>query len=390
MNLHPVSTPWSSPVGRFSRSQPRPDSRTAVSRAAFAWMAVALTVVGSTALFAEPLTKPSYKDSVVSKLVSQLVQRQHFTQHPLDDEISNRGLTQFLKTLDPLKLYFLESDIEGFLKKKNDVDDMVKKGDLTFAYDVYRVYLERVNQRVALADKLLGQTHDFTVDEEMTIDRDALRWAKNEDEIAERWRKRIKYDLLLQKAEKTEGDAAVAKLRKRYKNFAHRMEQTDSDELLEMFLTAVTSSLDPHTTYMSPSQLENFTIIMGLHLEGIGAKLEQEDGVIRIAEVIVGGAADKHGKLKATDQIVSVGQGEDGEMLDVRDQKLNDVVDKIRGHAGTTVRLGVLPGGVGEFVIYNIVRAENSARRLRRPERDLRGGYEGRRVTLPCGRDRVA
>ena len=307
---------------------------------------------------AEPLTKPSFKDGMVSKIVSKLVQEQHFSQHPLDDEISNRGLTQFLKALDPLKLYFLDGDVERFLARKNDLDEMVKKGDLSFAYDVYRVYLERVKQRVALADTLLGETHDFTAQEEMTVDRDALRWAKDDAEVADRWRKRIKYDLLLQKAEKVEGQAAVDKLRKRYQSFAHRMEQTDSDELLEMFLTSVTSSLDPHTTYMSPSQLENFRILMSLNLDGIGAKLEQEDGVIRIAEIIPGGAADKHGKLKATDQVVSVGEGEDGEMLDVREQKLNDVVDKIRGKAGTIVRLGVLPGGTGELVIYDIVRAK--------------------------------
>ena len=319
-----------------------------------------LPLVGltTTAQAAGPLTKPSYKDAVVCKLVSELVQRQHFSQHPVDDEISNRGLTQFLKTLDPLKLYFVESDIEGFLTHKNELDDMIKKGNLSLAYDIYKVYLERINERVALADKLLGEQQDFTLDEEMIVDRDSLRWPKTEEQVTERWRQRIKYDLLLQKAEKVEGDAAVEKLRKRYKNFAHRMEQTDSDELLEMFLTSITSTLDPHTTYMSPSQLDNFRILMSLNLDGIGAKLEQEDGVIRISEIIAGGAADKHGKLKATDQVVSVGQDADGEMLDVREQKLNDVVEQIRGKAGTVVRLGVLPGGTGDFVIYNIERAK--------------------------------
>ncbi len=134
------------------------------------------------------------------------------------------------------------------------------------------------------------------------------------------------------------------------------MKQTDSDELLEMYLTAITTSIDPHTTYMSPNSLTNFRILMRLNLEGIGAGLQVMDGYTTITKVIAGGAADKQTDLKEEDRIVSVGQDEDGEMVDVVDMKLTDVVKMIRGAKGTIVRLGVIPAAGGETKIYRIVR----------------------------------
>jgi len=164
--------------------------------------------------------------------------------------------------------------------------------------------------------------------------------------------------LLVLKGNDTEEEDPRERLRRRYTSFARRMHQTDADELLEMYLTAFTSSYDPHTTYMSPSSLENFRIMMRLNLEGIGAALQFEDGYTKVSKVIPGGAADEHGKLRPEDRIISVGQGRDGEMVDVVDMKLNDVVNKIRGPAGTVVRLGVITAGSTETQIYEIVRAE--------------------------------
>ena len=133
--------------------------------------------------------------------------------------------------------------------------------------------------------------------------------------------------------------------------------QTDSAELMEMYLTAMSSSFDPHTTFMSRDTLENFHINMKLKLEGIGAALQIKDGHTIVTKVIPGGAADKMGKLKPEDHIVSVGQDEDGEMVDVIHMKLSDVVKRIRGKAGTVVRLGVVPSGSTETEVYTITRA---------------------------------
>lgn len=329
------------------------------------------------------LTQPKATDRQVSLVVSSLMRRQHLSKHLLDDEISRRGLKNFLKTLDSMKLYFLQSDIAEFNESREELDDMIKRGDLTFSYVVFNRFLKRVDERIAAVDKLLQQPFDFDADEEIIRDPDTTVYAATPEEATDRWRRRIKYELLVlkadrledQKKQKEEGDDGEKpkkpvvdeetaqkedreRLSRRYNSFAKRMHQTDSDELLEMYLTAVTTSFDPHTTYMSPSSLENFNIQMKLNLEGIGAALQLEDGYTKITKIIPGGAADKAGQLKPEDRIVSVGQDEEGEMVDVVDMKLGDVVKLIRGPAGTVVRLGVIPDGSPDKKIYKITRAK--------------------------------
>src|SRR5690606_18889010 len=143
----------------------------------------------------------------------------------------------------------------------------------------------------------------------------------------------------------------------RYARYARRWAQTDSDEILELYLSAITMGYDPHTTYMSPSSLTDFTIQMKLNLEGIGAALREKDGYTVVSNVIAGGAADKDGRLKEDDHIVSMGQ-QSGEMVDIVEMPLKQVVSLIRGKAGTIVRLGVKKGGSGETEILEITRAQ--------------------------------
>jgi carboxyl-terminal processing protease len=306
---------------------------------------------------AAELKEPQASDRQVTLVVGSLLRREHITRRSLDDESSRRGLKLFLETLDPMKLYFYQSDVAEFTARQDDLDDQLKKGDITFAYAVYNRLLARIDERVKTIDELLAMKHDFTVDEEIVIDPESVDYPANAEEARERWRKRIKYDLLSLKADKKSELEAKDRLVRRYHGIAKRMHQTDSDELLEMYLTSFTSAFDPHTNYMSPSNLENFYIQMKLNLEGIGAALKVEDSYTVVTKVIPGGAADKHGKLKVEDRIVSVGQGEGGDMVDVVDMKLNDVVKLIRGKAGTVVRLGVIPNGATETRIYNITRA---------------------------------
>lgn len=305
------------------------------------------------------LNAPRPTDRQITRTVTALVGGQHLSKHALDDEISQRALEQFLKSLDGLKTYFYQSDIDEFNKQKNELDDMLKNGDVTFAYNVYKVLLKRVDERVAMVDELLKENFDFTVDETLVTDPTKLTYAKTPAEAKDRWRKRLKYDLLALKNDKSlKGEDPKVRLKRRYSSFAKRMHQTDADELLEMYLTSVTTSYDPHTTYMSPSTQENFGILMKLKLDGIGAQLQMIDGYTVLNKLIPGGAAEKSGQLKAEDRIVSVGQGDSGEMVDVVEMKLNDVVAKIRGKAGTVVRLGVIPAAGGETKIVKIVRAK--------------------------------
>ncbi len=315
---------------------------------------------------------PSARDSIVARLIATLMPRHHISSIELNDTISKRALDQFIKSLDPLKLYFYQSDIDQFAANSTRIDDMVRAGDLSLAYDIFRRFTQRVDERVAEAQTLLRSEFDFGKDETIIIDPDVATYAKSPAEATDRWRKQIKYALLdlkeqaeTAKKKATEEDAKdivpeldpIERLSRRYDRYARRWKQTDSDDLLEMYLTAVTMGYDPHSTYMSPGTLDDFQIQMRLNLEGIGAALREKDGNTVVTSVITGGAADKDGRLKPDDSIVSVGQGEEGEMVDIVEMPLKDVVDLIRGNKGTLVRLGVKPGGTGTLEILKITRA---------------------------------
>ena len=312
--------------------------------------ATALLVLVSACLTlqAAPLTKPSASDRQVALQVTWMLKHEHLLRlhPPLDTEISNRCMKTFLQDLDPMKMYFYQSDYDKFAEYKDHLADMAHQGDISFAYMVYKTFLDRIDERVKMVDQVLASHQDFTVDEELVTNKDATTYAKTPEEAYDRWRKRIKYDLLLLKAEKadsktdkSEGKTPEQRLEKRYHSFAKRMRQTDAEELLEMYLTSLTTAFDPHTTYMSPSSVENFKIMMQLKLEGIGASLQGVDGYTVVKKIIPGGAAEKEGHLKLDDKIIGVGEGESGELVDVVDTKLNDVVKMIRGKPGTVVRL---------------------------------------------------
>ncbi|MGA2799608.1 MAG: PDZ domain-containing protein, partial [Thermoguttaceae bacterium] len=344
------------------------------------------------AAWADPVG-PRPEDRQITTGVRTLLLREHLSRHPLDKEIAARWMKTFLKSLDPMKVYFYQSDVDEFTRRQDDLVKMIEKNDISFAYFVFQRYLQRVDERVKMVDELLAQPMDFTVNEEMTVDRDLLQYPKDPNEARDRWRKRLKYDILVLKTDKEKKVAAaepardtisrqgdeyeqakknvlnqieqtepksepkskdivkeekspVERLTQRYHSFVKRMHQTDADELLEIYLNSLTTSFDPHTDYMSPSTQENFDIMMRLELEGIGASLQSDDGYTVVKHLVPGGVADKDGRLKIEDKIVGVGQADEGPIVDVVDMKLNDVVKLIRGSKGTVVRLEVLtPAG---------------------------------------------
>ena len=338
----------------------------------FVLIALVATAVTFTqiAVQAEDFGKPSRTDRQVSRLVSRLMQQDHLSTRPLNDEISSRAFDLYIKSLDPMKVYFTQSDITSFEVYRNQLDDQVQRGDYTAAFAIFKRFLERLDERVQLANELLDGEFDFERDEEMVTDRKLAKFPSSDAEARELWRKRIKYSLLVERfaaanEKKSSSDDAsakpkkdpVEKIRKRYNAYSKRMRQTDNEDVVEMFVTAVTASFDPHTSYMSKETFENFLIAMSLELEGIGATLQAtDDGYTVIKRVVPGGAADKQGEIKVEDKIVSVTQGDGDETVDVTGMKLDDVVKLIRGKAGTTVRLGVMPENSNEIKTVSIVR----------------------------------
>ena len=308
------------------------------------------------AIRALEVDEPNAQHRQIVRTIAKRMKLFHLSNQDMDDDISKKGFQLYLKSLDPSKMYFYQSDIDEFSASADELDDLAKSGDLSFAFAVFNRFLKRIEERLVVINQLIESEHDFTLDEVMMTDSDELEFAKNPAELKDRWRKRIKYSMLVEKSEETANEDAKNKLNRRYTSFAKRMNQFDAEEVTELFLTSLTTAYDPHSTYFSQSTFDNFMIQMRLNLEGIGASLQSEDGVTVVKRIVPGGAADRNGKLKVEDRIVSVGQGDDGEMVDVADMKLDDVVAMIRGAAGTTVRLGVMPEGSNEIKTYPIVR----------------------------------
>lgn len=325
------------------------------------WLALLLAgglaaAAGLGNLLAQP-TQPTAQDRWVTKAVVALLDHGHLLRQKLDDQISERTLKNYLKTLDPLKLYFTQADVDNFSTKwKTQLDDMAREGDITPAYEIFNAFLDRLDRQAQVARHWVNAEHDFTVDEVMHTDAEAYGWAKSPEELNERWRRRIKYEILVQESEEKPLEEIRDKLTRRYTSLTKRMRQTTSDEVLEWYLTAMTTAYDPHSTYMSPSTLQDFQISMRLELDGIGAALSSEDGVTTVSKVIPGGAAARDGRLQAKDVIIGVGQGDDGPIEDVREMKLRNVVELIRGKRGTVVRLQVIPFGKTKPEVYAITR----------------------------------
>ncbi|MBS0203514.1 MAG: carboxy terminal-processing peptidase [Planctomycetes bacterium] len=323
---------------------------------AFGALAIGLTAIIATTLFAQQLSAKSPADQETAKLVATMISRFHISQKPVDDRISGMLLNRYVKELDPQKLYFVQSDIDKLAAYRDQLDDLLKAGKVDFGYEVFALYLKRLDERVAVAHKLIDAPHDFAIDESMAIDGDKMAWPVDAKEANERWRKRIKYDLLMLKLDKKTDEEAHKQLHRRYdtvKNYAHA---TTDDEVLEMYLTSLAHCFDPHSTYMSPQTVEDFKIQMSLSLDGIGAALRSEDGMTVVAQIVAGGAAEKDGRLKVGDKITAVGQA-DGEFQDIIEMKLNRVVRLIRGERGTKVRLRVLKES-GETAEYMLVRQQ--------------------------------
>ena len=328
----------------------------------------------------QDMTAARALDRTIIKTIAEYMHSQHLSKHPLDDEISERAFDQFLKSFDSMKVYFLQSDVDALKANRQKMDDFARIGDMKFAIDTFKTFLKRVDERIAMVHQLIDEPHDFTIDEAMVIDPETVTYPVDDADARERMRKQIKYRMLVYEGDRIRAEkdkkagreqAEVAKvlngdpnedpkerLHRSFRTQLKRWHQFDADELLEVYITSLTSSFDPHTSYMSYKTLENFRIVMSLNLDGIGAQLMSEDGYTKLTSIVPGGAADKDGRLKPGDRIVSVGQGETGAMVDVVDMKLDDVVGMIRGTAGTVVRLGVLPSSGGELTNIEITRAK--------------------------------
>lgn len=329
-------------------------------------LTIVMAAFVATTIYAQKLANAKPEDQTTARLVSAMVSKYHISQGQIDDTISSKTFDRYIQQLDPRKLYFTKSDIDGFEKSRKQLDDQIKAGDLSFAYAVFETYRTRIAQRVVLAKDLIGRKYDFSKHEGILVDAAKRPWAATDAEIQERWRLRIKADILSLMLEDTAEDEIRSRLVKRYDNIKRAVRQMEKSEILEMYLSSMTHSFDPHSSYMSPQTVEDFEIIMRLRLQGIGASLRAIDGYTVVANIVEGGAADKDGRLKKDDKIIGVDNG-NGKMVDIVEMKLSKVVRLIRGQEGTKVRLKVRKADTidkktgkttkkGETVVYELTR----------------------------------
>ena len=369
-------------------------------RAVAAWCAL-LGLSASWAAEPLPLPQPRPFDSLLAKVIVQLVSTQHYAKRAFDDDVSSMLFDEYFDSLDRERRFFLASDIEEFASQRNLLDNQLPQGDLSFPFAVYARFIQRVGERVEFARTVLAQPMDFTVDEEMVLDRTEAPWCKDKSELDEEWRKLLKnrvlvYTLMNEEAKpephaavapppatapeapvKPDGAAAPAvvppavpaeahvgekapankeaaspyanlppaeRVLRSQERFLRMLEENESLDVLELFLSSLTRVYDPHSAYMAPSTEEDFDINMKLSLEGIGAVLSTEEGYVKIVEIIEGGPADRDGRLHAGDRIVAVAQ-ENGEAVDAIDMPLRKVVKMIRGAKGSRVFLSIIEAG---------------------------------------------
>jgi len=345
--------------------------------------------------------QPTKEMGNIARIAAALTARQHYRQQPIDDRISSTLFDEYFKTLDPNKLYLTQRDINKFKSYRNKLDDQIHYGQIKFAFEAFNKLVEKVKYFDRYTDVLLKKGFDFSKKESFMIDRSKLPWAKNNEELKDVWRKKIKNDILtyrlMDKArkekeleetkkekkpevEKKSEDKKInihsswknktpeERVRKRVSQYLNYLQQNEPINVLELYLSTLKKIYDPHSAYMSPQSEEDFNISMKLSLVGIGALLTTEDGYTKIVKLIPGGPAEKDAQLESEDRIIAVAQENSEHPVDIVDMPLSKVVRMIRGQKNTKVHLTVLKGSEGIHAIPKVISLTRDTVKLKESE----------------------
>jgi carboxyl-terminal processing protease len=275
--------------------------------------------------------------------VGRLLEEGHYTRQKLNEDVSRKFLQTYLEMLDFSHLFFTQKDVDELTAKYgSSMANDVLLGNLRPAYDIYALYTKRVDDRVAKIKELLKQPTDFKSNATVELSRQKSSWPKDEAEADQLWRGRIANELLQEHLSEHPIEPAPQLVSRRYDRLARNVHEEDKDEQMKLYLDALAQAYDPHSEYLSKADMKNFSINMGLSLVGIGAMLRSEDGYAKIESLVPGGPAQVDGRLKVGDRITAVAQGP-ADYVDVREMRLDKVVEMIRGKKGTHVRLLVIP-----------------------------------------------
>jgi carboxyl-terminal processing protease len=299
--------------------------------------------------------EPEPQHLKVAPLIVKYLTNFHYQKKAIDDSLSAETLDRYLDNLDPVRVYFYQSDIEGFQKYRYRLDDYLVTGHVDPAYEIFHLYQQRMAERLTYVFERIEAPFDYTKDENLVIDRDQASWANSQEVLDDYWRKRLKNESLSLKLSGKEHEEIVKLIRKRYKRAKKNIEQFQSEDVFQIYMNSLSECFDPHTSYFSPKNFDDFKIQMSQAYSGIGARLTTEDDYTVVKEIIAGGPASKSDALHEDDKIIGVGQDEQGEIVDVVGWRIDDVVQLIRGEKETVVRLqirdsGSMPGAPADTI----------------------------------------
>ncbi|MGL5757951.1 carboxy terminal-processing peptidase [Plesiomonas sp.] len=296
------------------------------------------------ALSSIPVLTPEMQHATAEKRITARFTRSHYRQFDLNSEFSDKIFDRYLKMLDYNHNVFLQSDIASFSAQRDNLNNELKEGKLDTAYALFNLSQKRRYERYQYALTLLDKPMRFDGTDVYDVDRAKAPWPKNTAELDKLWYEKVKFDALSLKLAGKEWPAIQETLTKRYNFAIRRLAQTNSEDVFSAFMNAFSREIDPHTSYLSPRNAEQFNNEMNLSLEGIGAVLQADDDYTVIRSLVAGGPASTNKNIAVGDKIIGVGQT-GKEMVDVIGWRLDDVVDLIKGPKGSKVRLQVLPAG---------------------------------------------
>jgi len=287
---------------------------------------------------------PDQQQQLVIKEVVNLIESYNYKKVQVNDSISSLILDKYIKALDQGKNYFLASDIKEFEKYRFTLDDDFKNGDLSGPFYIYNVYAKRLNEYFTYSLAQIKNKYDFNQNDTYVYDREKMPWAVSTTALNDTWKKRVKYELVNLNLAGSAEAKNVETLTKRYQNLKSQIAKNNNQDVFQILMDAFTESIDPHTNYFVPARATEFNEEMSRSFEGIGARLQLENEVVKIAEIIPGGPAFKGKQLTAGDRIIAVAQGNE-DFVDIVGWRLDATVSKIKGPKGTKVRLKVIPVG---------------------------------------------
>lgn len=316
---------------------------------------------------------PKAKYQRILRNVGIVLEQGHYNPKKIDDQFSREVLKKYEESLDPDKYIFLQSDINAFKKYEDRIDDEIHGAPIQSFYAISNVYLKRIDEVSASYDEMLKKPFDFTKDESLQTDGDKRNYPATLEERNDYGRKRLKYMVLgrfvdlqeerehrnkdsVYKPDSTLQREAVAIVTRQMNRYFETLKNhNSSDDLFSDFVNAITSSMDPHTTYFAPVDKRSFDEQLSGTFYGIGAQLQEKDGKITISSLITGMPAWKSGEITPEDEILKVGEG-NAPPVDVTGYALTDAVKLIRGEKrGSEVRL-TLKKSDGSIKVVSLLR----------------------------------